>query len=127
MTTREKRQRKFRVTPEFLDQIFTAKTNERGDLFKGITSDLPDDTRIVWIGQSRTVPADWLFVCEHESFDLVPEGGDPPELTPTFTAHYDEPVTSEVEHALFHASTCEDIGCDDCRRLTASALAKITS
>ncbi len=86
-----KRQRKFRVTPELLDQMFTAKEGEHQQLFKGITSDLPDDTRIVAIWQGDRLPLDWVFVVESDSFDPMAERGDPLEMTPIFTAHYDDP------------------------------------
>ena len=121
-----KRQRKFRVTPELLDQIFTAKPNERGDLFKGITSDLPDDTRIVWIGQSRTAPADWLFICEHESFGEVPEGGDPVEVSPIFAAHYDEQTNRDLVAEFGDGQVISDLPPDVRQRLECYLDAAVT-
>ncbi len=73
-----------------LDQIFTARPNDKHALFRGITTDAPEDMHITGIAGYDPMGDAWTFVCESAVFDPVPEGQEPPVFSPTFTAHYED-------------------------------------
>jgi hypothetical protein len=84
-----RRARHFQVTGDLFDLIFTARPREDGALFKGITSDAPDDMHITGIAGYDPMGDMWTFVCESTTFDPLIEGEAPPVFTPTFATHYE--------------------------------------
>ena len=82
-----RRRRRFFVSGVFLDQIFTARP-EKDRMFKGITSDAPEDMHVVGVCDYEPMRDTWTFIAESAVFDEVPEGADPPLWAPTFTSHY---------------------------------------
>ncbi len=83
----------FQVSGDLLDQIFTARPKDGtggNGLFKGMTSDAPEDMHITGIAGYDPMGDMWTFVCESATFDPLIEGEEPPLFTPTFTTHYNE-------------------------------------
>ena len=86
-----RRARRFIVSGCLLDQIFTNRPNDVDRaLFKGVTSDTPEDMHITGMAEYDAVRDEWTFVCESAVFDELKEGEAPPFFTPCFTTHYDE-------------------------------------
>ena len=84
-----RRARHFMVSGDLLNQIFTARPRDDGALFKGITSDAPEDMHITGIAGYDPMGDAWTFVCESAIFDPLIEGQEPPVFSPTFTKHYE--------------------------------------
>jgi len=83
-----RRARRFEVSGCFFDQMFTARPRE-GALFRGVTSDAPEDMRITGVSGYDPDRDVWTFVCESAVFEPLGECEIPPLFTPAFTAHYD--------------------------------------
>jgi hypothetical protein len=80
--------RRFDVSGLFFDQIFNARPRNEA-LFKGYTSDAPEDMHIVGVSAYDPARDVWTLTVESAVFDELAEGEIPPLFTPTFTAHYD--------------------------------------
>ncbi len=85
-----RRARKFNVSGCLLNQIFTSRANDEGDLFRGITSDAPEDMRLTGLVGYDAECDLWTFVCESQAFEPVPEGAEAPPFTPAYTVHFEE-------------------------------------
>ena len=84
----KRRMRRFEVSGELLDQMFTARPRN-DDLYKGFTSDAPEDMHIVGVSAYDPRRDVWTLIVESAVFDELAEGATPPLFTPTFTAHYE--------------------------------------
>ncbi len=87
-----RRAKRFEVSSEFFDQIFTARPRGKA-LFKGISSDVPADMHITGTAgydPTRGGGGVWTFICESATFDELAEGEEPPLFLPIFTAYYNE-------------------------------------
>jgi hypothetical protein len=83
-----RRARRIQVSCCLLDQILTSRSDDRGNLFKGITSDAPEDMRVIGVDVFDGLTI--TLVVESETFDELLEGECPPLFAPTFTEHYNE-------------------------------------
>lgn len=70
-----------------IDSMLSPKCDEKGKLFRGYTSDAPDDMTV--IGFSSFDGRTWTYICESEEFEPVPEGDILPLFQPIYTAHYE--------------------------------------
>ena len=85
-----RRARRMEVSGDLLNQIFTARANDRDERFRGISTDAPEDMRITGVVGYDCERDVWTFVCESAVFEPLAEGETPPLFAPAYTTHFDE-------------------------------------
>ncbi len=88
--------RRIRITTELLGVLVNARPNEDGGLFRGISSDAPDDLYVESVLPSEQLTHTFDVIVSSETWEPSNEGALPEIVEITFTTHYGEATHADA-------------------------------
>lgn len=88
--------RRIRITTELLGMLVNARPNEYGGLFRGVSSDAPDDLYVEAVLPSDPLTHTFDVIVSSEAWKQINEGELPELIDIKFTTHYGEATHADA-------------------------------